>query len=69
MHDGDLAGRPAETDKAELEPEQKGLGEGGVPYAHRRGRFRWTRDQWDEIRHPGVVTSPGGAVSLTLIQD
>jgi hypothetical protein len=31
VHDGDLAGRAAETDKAQFEPEPEGFAESGVP--------------------------------------
>jgi len=30
VHDGDLAGRPAEADESKLQPESEGLGKGGV---------------------------------------
>jgi len=38
LHDGDLPGRPAETDEPELEPETKGFPKTGV--RHRLGRIR-----------------------------
>jgi hypothetical protein len=30
VHDGDLPGRPAEADEAELQPEAQGFGEGNT---------------------------------------